>query len=161
MTKLVPVRPHYRRVRSRSRGGCGGGLMVSVVGACGIILLVYFVYSYPLISILILSFLIAIGIFVAVLRWNGRRKLEPTWAVATQRQAVAAEQQRQGRDTRYISQQVRSEVWNRDGGKCVECGSTFYLEYDHIIPLSRGGATSANNLQLLCRGCNSRKSHHI
>ncbi|WP_433578795.1 TerD family protein [Nocardia brasiliensis] len=65
------------------------------------------------------------------------------------------------RDTRSIPQEVKAEVWQRDGGKCVECGDSHYLEFDHIIPLSRGGATSAANLQILCRSCNRAKGARI
>ncbi|WP_435590935.1 TerD family protein [Nocardia sp. bgisy118] len=65
------------------------------------------------------------------------------------------------RDTRSIPQEVKAEVWQRDGGKCVECGSGHYLEFDHVIPLSRGGATSASNLQILCRACNRAKGARI
>lgn len=65
------------------------------------------------------------------------------------------------RDTRSIPQEVKAEVWQRDGGKCVECGDGHYLEFDHIIPLSRGGATSAANLQILCRACNRAKGARI
>lgn len=65
------------------------------------------------------------------------------------------------RDTRSIPQEVKAEVWQRDGGKCVECGDSHYLEFDHIIPLSRGGATSAMNLQILCRSCNRAKGARI
>ncbi|MFE9580061.1 TerD family protein [Nocardia sp. NPDC006044] len=64
-------------------------------------------------------------------------------------------------DTRSIPQEVKAEVWQRDGGKCVECGDSHYLEFDHIIPLSRGGATSATNLQILCRACNRAKGARI
>ncbi|WP_454195853.1 TerD family protein [Nocardia sp. Marseille-Q1738] len=55
------------------------------------------------------------------------------------------------RDARSIPPDVKSEVWQRDGGKCCQCGDNHYLEFDHIIPLSRGGATSVANLQILCR----------
>ncbi|WP_433565598.1 TerD family protein [Nocardia sp. CA-151230] len=61
------------------------------------------------------------------------------------------------RDSRAIPQDVKSQVWQRDGGKCAECGAQEYLEFDHVIPWSRGGATSVDNLQILCRGCNLAK----
>lgn len=56
-----------------------------------------------------------------------------------------------------ISQPVRLEVWQRDGGRCVECNSQDRLEFDHIIPVSMGGANTARNIQLLCEACNRRK----
>ncbi|MBL1074504.1 TerD family protein [Nocardia sp. 2] len=65
------------------------------------------------------------------------------------------------RDTRSIPQEVKAQVWQRDGGKCVECGDSHYLEFDHVIPISRGGATSAANLQILCRACNRSKGARI
>lgn len=65
----------------------------------------------------------------------------------------------EGRDTRRIPQHVKAAVWQRDQGQCVQCAATEYLEFDHIIPYSKGGATSENNLQLLCRRCNLEKSN--
>ncbi len=62
---------------------------------------------------------------------------------------------------RQIPAEVRSEVWHRDGGACVLCGARAYLEFDHVIPRSKGGDTSVGNLQLLCRKCNSEKSDRI
>ena len=56
---------------------------------------------------------------------------------------------------------IQDKVWNRDGGKCVLCGSQESLEFDHIIPISKGGANTYRNLQLLCEKCNRRKSDKI
>lgn len=45
---------------------------------------------------------------------------------------------------------------------CAECGETFptrtYLQVDHIVPMAKGGLTVPENLQILCRTCNMRKS---
>lgn len=60
-----------------------------------------------------------------------------------------------------IPETVRHEVWRRDQGKCVTCGSNANLQYDHIIPVARGGATSVTNLQLLCQRCNQAKGAKI
>lgn len=60
-----------------------------------------------------------------------------------------------------ISQKVKDDVWNRDGGKCQVCGSNENLEFDHIIPFSEGGANTYRNLQLLCEPCNRKKSNNI
>lgn len=65
------------------------------------------------------------------------------------------------RASRSIPQKVKLEVWQRDQGKCVECGDNNYLEFDHVIPHSKGGASTVNNLQLLCRRCNLQKSNRI
>ncbi|MFC6619391.1 TerD family protein [Deinococcus radiophilus] len=65
------------------------------------------------------------------------------------------------RASRSIPQKVKLEVWQRDAGRCVECGDNNYLEFDHVIPHSLGGATSVSNLQLLCRRCNLAKSNRI
>ena len=56
-----------------------------------------------------------------------------------------------------IPEQVRYAVWRRDEGRCVQCGSQENLEFDHMIPVSRGGANSERNLQLLCQNCNRAK----
>jgi|SRR5829696_2244050 len=56
-----------------------------------------------------------------------------------------------------LSREVRLAVFERDGGRCVQCESNFDLQYDHIIPVSMGGATTVQNLQLLCAPCNQHK----
>lgn len=60
-----------------------------------------------------------------------------------------------------IPRDVVDAVWIRDKGRCVYCGSTDNLQLDHIIPFSKGGATTVENLQLLCQKCNIKKSNHI
>ena len=60
-----------------------------------------------------------------------------------------------------IPEDVQIFVWNRDGGKCVSCGSNENLEFDHIIPISKGGSNTARNIQLLCQACNRLKRNNI
>ena len=56
-----------------------------------------------------------------------------------------------------IPTDLRVLVWERDGGKCVQCDSKEDLQFDHIIPVAMGGATSDQNLQILCGSCNRSK----
>jgi hypothetical protein len=60
-----------------------------------------------------------------------------------------------------IPERVRIEVWRRDDGKCAHCGSREKLEYDHIVPVSKGGSNTARNIELLCEACNRKKSNNI
>lgn len=60
-----------------------------------------------------------------------------------------------------IPRAVQREVWQRDGGRCVECSSKEKLCFDHIVPFSRGGSNSVRNLQLLCESCNLSKGNRI
>ena len=63
--------------------------------------------------------------------------------------------------SRNIPRDVKDSVWNRDGGRCVGCGSNKNLEFDHIIPHSKGGSNTYRNIQLLCESCNRTKSDKI
>lgn len=56
-----------------------------------------------------------------------------------------------------IPVEVRKAVFDRDGGRCRNCGSNFDIQYDHIIPFSMGGASTVENLQILCAPCNREK----
>jgi ribosomal protein L7/L12 len=60
-----------------------------------------------------------------------------------------------------IPEHVRHEVWRRDRGQCVDCGSRERLEFDHIIPVSRSGANTARNIELRCEACNRKKGDRI
>jgi hypothetical protein len=68
--------------------------------------------------------------------------------------AIAA---RNGFGSRHISDATKRHVWERDGGKCVYCGCTESIEYDHKHPVSKGGNSEPENIQLLCRPCNRKK----
>lgn len=61
------------------------------------------------------------------------------------------------RTSRVIPQDVKIAVSARDDGRCRQCGSTQDLHFDHVIPWSKGGANTVNNIQLLCGPCNLRK----
>lgn len=56
-----------------------------------------------------------------------------------------------------ISSKLRWEVFRRDGYTCLSCGSKEDLTADHVIAEINGGETILDNLQTLCRPCNSGK----
>ena len=60
-----------------------------------------------------------------------------------------------------IAERVRHEVWRRDQGRCVECGSRERLEFDHIIPVVENGSNTARNIELRCESCNRKKGARI
>ena len=62
---------------------------------------------------------------------------------------------------RRIPEHIRNAVWRRAQGKCEICHSQYKLEFDHIIPISKGGSNSYRNIQLLCEKCNRSKSAKI
>jgi len=63
--------------------------------------------------------------------------------------------------TRDIPEKVRLFVWRRDNGKCVKCGSDKRLEFDHKIPVVKGGSNTERNIQILCEPCNRAKGATI
>jgi HNH endonuclease len=63
---------------------------------------------------------------------------------------------------RIIPTSVKLEVWKRDKAKCIQCGSTNNLHFDHILPYSKGGTSlKAENIQLLCARHNLQKHDKI
>lgn len=62
---------------------------------------------------------------------------------------------------RTIPPEAKQAVYARDGGRCVQCGATTNLHYDHDIPFSKGGGNTVENIQLLCQACNLKKGSKI
>lgn len=56
-----------------------------------------------------------------------------------------------------IPQGLRTKVFERDMYRCLKCGSHMNLTVDHIHPEVLGGGLEPDNLQTLCRSCNSKK----
>ena len=112
--------------------------------------------------------LIFVGVFViAFFVWilpRELRKREEQDRKYAERKGITVEQLRQIRITkraRHIPNSVRNDVLARDGYQCVYCGGTDDLAIDHIFPFSRGGSNTPDNLQVLCRSCNSPKGDSI
>ena len=62
---------------------------------------------------------------------------------------------------RYIPFHVKMRVARRDYHTCQECGKTLLdteVEFDHIIPMSKGGSSEEHNIRLTCFACNRSKS---
>jgi len=88
-------------------------------------------------------------VFKYILRPKGTETLSP-------------EEKEEFEFSRRIPTIVKREVWERDQGKCIDCGSRDNLHFDHIIPFSKGGSsTDVKNVQLLCGKHNLSKSDKI
>jgi hypothetical protein len=80
---------------------------------------------------------------------------------------LSAEQQLGGKAllpsrSRIIPTEIKKLVWQRDHGRCVMCGATDELHFDHDIPYSKGGTSiTADNVRILCARHNLGKSDKI
>lgn len=53
---------------------------------------------------------------------------------------------------------TRENIYRRDGYECVYCGNKQQLTLDHLVPKSKGGRTSWDNLVTACQRCNAQKA---
>jgi hypothetical protein len=60
-----------------------------------------------------------------------------------------------------IPEIVKLIVYERDQGRCVRCNSNQSIQFDHIIPVAKGGSNTEENIQILCQKCNLEKSDKI
>ena len=63
-----------------------------------------------------------------------------------------------------VSNKMRFSIYQRDGYRCCNCGKNgkiTNLEIDHIVPISKGGKSTYNNLQTLCHRCNVEKGNRL
>lgn len=74
---------------------------------------------------------------------------------------LAASQRRRARMLALPGQGFTSLEWanlkEKYSGRCLCCGQVKFLTADHVIPVSKGGSSGIENIQPLCRGCNSSK----
>lgn len=71
----------------------------------------------------------------------------------------------QANQRKLMTQELRNKIKERDNYTCQICGKYMPdevgLHIDHIIPISKGGKTVEQNLQVLCDKCNLRKSNRV
>ncbi len=106
------------------------------------------------------------GLFHLVDAWiesDGRRKVVMFKLLAVEDDSDTVGQQPNDLESsRLIPSAVKLAVWQRDRGRCVVCGATDNLHFDHIIPYSRGGTSlKEENIQLLCARHNLAKRDRI
>jgi 5-methylcytosine-specific restriction endonuclease McrA len=96
---------------------------------------------------------------VALVLWDRARRQEAR--LERLRKLRAREAQVAQAQRARIPEEVRVAVWVRDEGRCVRCGSEDDLQFDHVIPVSRGGGNSEENVQVLCGDCNRLKGDGV
>lgn len=105
------------------------------------------------------------GVFGLTDYWlerSGGRKVFKFKLELSQNEKPQGQDSRDIGHTRLIPTEVKLKVWDRDRGKCTDCGASDNLHFDHIIPFSKGGSSLvAENIQLLCARHNLSKSDKI
>jgi|TARA_R100000027_G_C2205104_1_gene81220 5-methylcytosine-specific restriction endonuclease McrA len=56
---------------------------------------------------------------------------------------------------------TRNLIYKRDRNKCQYCGATKHLTIDHVIPKSKGGEDTWENLVVACSSCNVKKGDKL
>ena len=105
------------------------------------------------------------GVFELIDSWiesDGKRHVFKFKLVAIEDVDLSSEVTEIHERRRIIPTEIKLEVWKRDSGKCIECGATDELHFDHILPFAKGGTSiKVENVQLLCARHNLAKSDKI
>ncbi len=106
------------------------------------------------------------GVFELVDSWleasDGRKVYKFKLELLDDPEAAESPEPQDLEHNRVIPSDVKREVFKRDDGKCVQCGSADNLHFDHVLPFSKGGSSLlAENVQLLCARHNLQKSASI
>jgi hypothetical protein len=106
------------------------------------------------------------GLFRLVDTWQetlgGRQIFKFKLEILNQPSAIEGVEIASSDHDRVIPAAVKLEVWKRDKGSCVKCGTRENLHFDHVIPYSRGGSSKdAKNVQILCSRHNLEKRDRI
>ena len=96
---------------------------------------------------------------IGLLLWDRERKRDARFDRL--RKISAREEDLAATRRERIPDEVRAFVWERDEGRCVRCGAEDDLQFDHVIPVAKGGGVAADNIQILCGDCNRAKSDSI
>lgn len=94
--------------------------------------------------------------------WHMQHVGGPSDAFSSREQIAAYQERsivpgRRGYQKAEIPHRLRKQVMERDAYRCKHCGDHHDLQIDHVYPESKGGPTTLENLQVLCRPCNSKK----
>ena len=96
-----------------------------------------------------------------------RAEADPRRASADPR-AASLDPPRAEADPRHIPASVRRAVWQRDGGQCTfvsdlgrRCAARTRLEFDHVVPVARGGTATVGGLRLRCRAHNQYEAERV
>ena len=96
---------------------------------------------------------------VRLLVWDRQRRQDAQ--LDRLRKIRARDNEIAGARRERIPDDVRAFVWKRDAGQCTRCGAQVDLQFDHIIPVAKGGGNTIDNIQILCGDCNRLKSDSI
>ena len=96
---------------------------------------------------------------VGLLVWDRQRRQDAR--LDRLRKIRARDEDLAGSRRERIPEEVRAFVWERDGAQCTRCGAEDDLQFDHVIPVAKGGGNVIDNIQILCGDCNRQKSDSI